>query len=703
MLRQILAAGVSAGALMLAIPAAAQDAAAPPAMEFGTWGVDPATLDSTVKPGDDFFAYVNGEWVRDNPLPAEFTRYGAFDALSEKSTADIKTLVDELIAANPAPGTTERRIVDAYNAYINTAAIDAAGLAPARPWLDKIERARDLSDLAELFGQPGFPSLIGTGVDVDFKEPDSYIVSVGFDGMGLPDRDYYLDDSDEAKAIQGKYREFLAFMLGKAGYADPAASAQAVYDFEHEVAELEWARQALRNRDITYNKLSKAELEALAPGFPVERLLASAQVQNQDHFLVNQLPPTAAEIQTLGLTDDFVAGIGGGLPAMMKLLEETPIDTLKAYMAAHFLANNASVLPHEIDDANFAFNGTVLSGQQEQRPRWKRAIAATENQLGEQLGALYAERYFPAASKTAMEQLVGNLRTALAQSIEQSAWMTPATKPEALAKLDAFVPRIGYPETPKTYEGLAIAADAPLANRIGARAWQDNFDRSRLGQKVDRTEWGYFAQTVNAGYSPNFNTITFPGAILQQPFFSPSADPAVNYGAIGGVIGHEMGHGFDDQGAKSDGTGLLRDWWAPQDKAQFEALGNRLAAQYDAHCPWDDGKTCINGRLTLGENIGDVGGLNLAYRAYRMSLNGQELPVIDGLTGDQRFFLAWAQVWRAAEREASARQRLRTDPHSPPEARVNEVVRNQDAWYKAFNVQPGDKLYLAPEERVHIW
>ncbi|HEU4652142.1 MAG TPA: M13 family metallopeptidase, partial [Croceibacterium sp.] len=644
MIRQILAAGVSAAALALAMPAAAQASPSPeeasvlPVMEFGTWGVDPALLDSTVKPGDDFFAYVNGKWIRDNPMPAEFTRFGAFDLLNEKSIADVKALVDELVAANPAPGTSERRIVDAYNAYMDTAAIDAAGLAPAKPWLDRINGAKDLADLAELFGQPGYPALVGAGVDVDFKEPDSYIVSVGFDGMGLPDRDYYLDDSEEAKAIQAQYREFIGFLLGKAGYADPAASAQAVYDFEHKVAELEWARQALRNRDITYNKLSRAELAALAPGFPLDRLLASAQFANQDHFLVNQLPPTAAEIQSLGLSEDFVSGIGGGLPAMMKLLEETPLETLKAFMTAHFLANNAPVLPHEIDDANFAFYGTVLSGQQEQRPRWKRAIGATEAQLGEQLGALYAARYFPAASKTAMEQLVGNLRTALAESIEQSAWMTDATKPEAIAKLDAFVPRIGYPENPKTYDGLAIAVDTPLANRIGAAAWQAEFDRNRLGQKVDRTEWGYYAQTVNAGYSPNFNTITFPGAILQQPFFSPTADPAVNYGAIGAVIGHEMGHGFDDQGAKSDGIGMLRDWWAPQDKAQFEALGNRLAAQYDRYCPWDDGKTCVNGRLTLGENIGDVGGLNLAYRAYRMSLNGKELPVIDGLTGDQRFF-----------------------------------------------------------------
>jgi putative endopeptidase len=479
--------------------------------------------------------------------------------------------------------------------------------------------------------------------------------------------------------------------------------AEQVYAFEHKVAELEWARQAMRNRDITYNKLSKAELLALVPAFPLETLLEAAKFDDQANFVVPQLPPTEEEIAALGLTPEFVAGIGGGLPAMMELLSETPLPVIKAFMTSRFIVANAPVLPSAIDDANFAFYGTFLAGQPEQRPRWKRAIAATEAQLGEQLGAAYAARYFPPSSKAAMDELVANLKKAMAESIQQNAWMSDATRTEAMAKLEAFISHIGYPDTFKTYDGLVIDRATPLANRIGAIAWTEEYDRNRLGKPVDRMEWPMLPQTVNAGYVPPFNSITFPGGILQPPFFALSADPAVNYGAIGGVIGHEMGHGFDDQGAKSDGTGLLRDWWAPEDKARFEALGNKLAAQYDAHCPWDDGKTCVNGRLTLGENIGDVGGLSLAYRAYRMSLGGKELPVIDGFTGDQRFFMAWAQVWRAAEREASARQRLLTDPHSPPEARVNEVVRNQDAWYEAFGVTPDDDLYLPPEERVHIW
>jgi putative endopeptidase len=704
MIRQILAIGVSGAALALSLSAAAQDVStAPPTMDFGTWGIAPDTIDPAVDAGDDFFAYVNGEWVRENPLGPEFSRFGAFDILGEKSTSDVKALIDDLVAANPAPGTPERRIVDAYRSYTDTAAIEAAGLAPAQPYLEAIKGAANLESLAALFPQAGYSPLVSAGVTVDSKDPNAYIVSIGFDGMGLPDRDLYLVDNERNLEIQAKYKEFLAFMLGQAGYGDPAATAEQVFAFEHKVAELEWARTALRNRDITYNKLSRTELLALAPQFPLEAVLNAAQFGETGQFLVPQLPPTSEEIAQYGLTPEDVAQIGGGLPAMMALLNETPLDTLQAFMAVRFLIDHAPVLPKAIDDAQFGFYGTFLSGQPEQRPRWKRAIAATENQLGEQLGALYVARYFPPASKAAMQDLVSNLRRALTESIGENGWMSDATKREAVAKLDAFTPKIGYPDEFETYEGLTIRAGAPLANRLAAIDWQLDDNRDKLGKPVDRTEWGMLPQTVNAYYNPVFNEIVFPGGILQQPFFAPTADPAVNYGAIGAVIGHEMGHGFDDQGAKSDGTGTLRDWWTPEDKAKFEEKGDALAAQYSAICPFDEGKTCVNGRLTLGENIGDVGGLSMAYRAYRMSLGGQEPPVIDGFTGDQRFFMAWAQVWRAAEREASARQRLLTDPHSPPEARVNGAVRNQDAWYEAFGVTPDDALYLPPEERVRIW
>ena len=704
MIRKILAIGVSTAALALSMPAVAQEARDPaPTMSFGTWGFDPAALDPQVDPGDDFFDYANGKWVRENPIPAEYTRFGAFNILGEKSVADVEKLVADLVAANPAPGTTEARIVDAYNSYLDTDAIDAAGLAPAQPYLQEIFQAPDLDRLVELFAEAGYPALVSGGVTVDDKDPDAYAVSIGFNGMGLPDRDYYIVDSERNEEIRARYMEYLEFMLGKAGYGDPAAAAQAVYAFEHKVAVLEWDRTALRNSDLTYNKLSAAELAALSPQFPVLKLLQAEKLDGQDYYLLPQIPPSAEEAAELGLSADDLAGIGGGTPAMMDLLVETPLATLKAYMAKQFLTGMAPVLPSEIDQANFDFFGTFLSGQEEQRPRWKRAIAAVEGQLGEQLGAAYTQRYFPPESKAAMDELVGNLRKALAASIAENDWMTPETKVQAEAKLNSFFPKVGYPDEFETYDGLEIRPGDALGNRIRAIAWNVEDNRKKLGGPVDRTEWFMLPQTVNAYYNPSFNEIVFPAGILQQPFFGPDADLAVNYGGIGAVIGHEMGHGFDDQGSKYDATGALENWWQDADRAKFDELGDALAAQYDSYCPYDEGETCVNGRFTLGENIGDVGGLSLAYRAYKMALGGEEAPVIDGLTGDQRFFLAWAQVWRSVQREETGRQRLLTDPHSPEEFRTNGAVRNQDAWYAAFNVQPGDELYLPPEERVRIW
>ncbi len=704
MIKSILFAGASAAALAFTAPALAEDAeSTAPEMVYGTWGVEPATIDKTVDPGDNFFDYVNGKWVAENTIPADKARFGAFDALGEASRDDVKTLVDELVASNPAPGTGERRIVDAYNAFLNVEAIDASGLVPAYPYLAEIFNAGSLNDLAKLFPKPGYASMVAAGVSVDDKDPNSYIVSVGFDGMGLPDRDYYLVDSERNEGIRAAYMDYLTLLFDKAGYADAAGTASAVYAFEKQVAELEWDRTALRNSDITYNKLTRDEFMALAGDFPLATVLEGGGFGDQDVFLAPQIPPSAEKAEELGLSEEMLAGIGGGTPAMMKLLTETQLPVLKAYMAKSFLSSNAAVLTSELDAANFAFFGTKLSGQEEQQPRWKRAISATQGQLGEVLGKTYVERYFPPESKAAMDELVANLRKAMAQSIAEIDWMTPETKVQAVAKLNSFNPKIGYPDKFETYEGLEVAGDNPLGNRMSAAEWTRKDNLANLGKPVDKTEWFMLPQTVNAYYNPVFNEIVFPAAILQRPFFSASNDPAVNYGAIGGVIGHEMGHGFDDQGAKYDATGTLKNWWADSDLERFSELGDMLAAQYDAYCPYDEGKTCVNGRFTLGENIGDVGGLSMAYRAYRLSLNGEEAPVIDGLTGDQRFFLAWGQVWRSMQREAMGRQRLQVDPHSPEEFRVNGAVRNLDAWYDAFNVTEGDDLYLPPEERVRIW
>ncbi|QZD96402.1 M13 family metallopeptidase [Qipengyuania gelatinilytica] len=707
-----LAASASALALALATPAAAEDTSAAPAeevpvptMSFGDWGFDPDTLSTDIDPGDDFFAYANQKWLDANPLPAEFSRFGAFNLLREKSTSDVKALVDQLTAKDPATlSADETRIVEAYNAYLDTGAIEAAGLAPAQPYLDAIQGAETLASLAEIWGTPGYSSPLYAYVEVDAKEPTRYSVHAGSGGLGLPDRDYYLDESEKGRDIQAKYRDYLAFLLGEAGYADAAGMAQQIYDFEDSIArKVAWDRATRRNDDLTYNALTPQELEAQAGGFPLTAMLTASGFEDIDRFIVTDLPPTTERAEELGLDADTLAKIGGGMPAAMQLILDTPMDVLQAWTVKGFLSSNASVLPARFDNAQFAFYGTTLNGTPEQRPRWKRAIGETEGLLGELLGKSYVAEYFPPENKAAMDELVANLRKAMAQSIDGLDWMGEETKEQAIAKLDAFDPKIGYRDNLESYEGLTITPGAPVANRMASAEWEWQEMLGKLGGPIDRTEWYMLPQTVNAYYNPTKNEIVFPAAILQQPFFGITADAAVNYGGIGGVIGHEMGHGFDDQGSKSDGTGALRDWWTDADRKAFDKLGDALVEQYDGYCPLDEGETCVNGRLTLGENIGDLGGLSLAYRAYKLSLNGKEDKVIDGLTGDQRFFLAWAQVWRSQQREAAARQRLTTDPHSPEEFRVNGIVRNMDAWYDAFGVTPEDDLYLPPEERITIW
>jgi putative endopeptidase len=680
-------------------------ATALPTMSFGSWGVDPALLADDIKPGDDFNAYVNKRWIDATPLPADFSRIGAFVLLGEKSTYDVKALMDELVAKDAASlSGDERRILDTYRTYLDTAAIEAAGLAPAQPYLARIKSAKTLDDLAMLWAEPGFASPVGGGVGVDAKQPDRHIANVGFGGLGMPDRDYYLDTSDKGVAIQTKYKEYLTFLLGEAGYANPAAMAETVYAFEDTIArKVAWDRAVRRNRDLTYNLLTAEELSAIGGKVPVTAMLTAIGIEKSPGFVVSLMPPTPEEIAKFKLDEATQAKIGSGLPGMFALLGETPVETLQAWMIKEFLSGNAAVLPARFDAASFEFFGKTLRGTPEQRPRWKRAIGEAEGLLGELIGKEYVARYFPAENKVAMDELVANLRLALRESIGEIDWMGAETKTQALAKLDSFDPKIGYRPNLETYDGLAITAGDPIANRMAAAKWGQADNVAKLGQPIDRTEWGMLPQTVNAYYNSVKNEIVFPAGILQQPFFALSNDIAVNYGAIGGVIGHEMGHGFDDQGSKSDATGMLRNWWTDEDRAAFDKLGDRLVAQYNSFCPLDEGKTCVNGRLTLGENIGDVGGLSMAYRAYKIATKGKDVPVIDGLTGDQRFFLAWAQVWRSTQREANYRNRLVTDSHSPEEYRVNGVVRNLDEWYEAFGVKPGDAMYLPPEERVRIW
>lgn len=703
-----LCAAASLSVLACTAPALAQQSSpekpqAEKTESWGTFGVQTKWIDSAAKPGDDFDRFVNGKWNDQARMPDDKTRIGAFITLRDLSDDRLRGILDGLVAAKPAPGTDEARIADAYSAFLNDEAITAAGLVPAQPWLDRIQSVKNTTDLLALFASPGIASPIEAAVDADAKQSDRYALYVGQGGLGLPDRDYYLSDEAKYRDIRAKYVEYLTTLLGQARYVEPRASAEAVLALETRLAAAGWDRALGRNRDLTYNKLTLAEIDALDPSGLLSGFVKDLGNGAANEAIVVEVPPTAEELAAAKFTPAMAAKLGGGVPATVKIITETPLATWRAYLTAHFLTDHASVLPRDIDNAQFAFFGTTLSGQPAQRARWRRAISAVEGQVGELVGKIYAARYYPPANRAAMDDLVANLRKAMTANLADLAWMGPETRVQAEAKLAAFTPKIGAPETYKAYEGLVIGATTPLANRIAALKWDQDYRLARIGKPVDRSEWFMFPQTVNAYYNPTFNEIVFPAAILQPPFFNLSADPAVNYGGIGAVIGHEMGHGFDDQGAKSDGAGNLRDWWTPQDKAAFEALTGKLVAQYGEFCPFDTGKTCVNGQLTLGENIGDIGGLSLAYRAYTLSLNGKPAPVIGGYTGDQRFFLAWAQVWRGKVRDEQARQFLVTDPHSPPQYRINGVVRNFDEWYRAFGVKPGEKLYLPPEKRVRIW
>ncbi|MBC2670244.1 M13 family metallopeptidase [Novosphingobium piscinae] len=710
----LLAASSLALVLTASGPALAQTApatsAAPAATaDTGDWGragLQTQWIDRSVRPGQDFFRYVNGKWIDQFEIPADRTGWGSFHQLAALSETRVRAIIDDLVASKPAPGSNEARLLAAYSAFMNEGAIEQAGLAPARPVLDRIAAARSADDLLVLFAAPGLPSPINGSVDADPKQSDRYVLQLDLGGLGLPDRDYYLSDNPRFPPIRAQYKAFTAMLLGEAGIADPQGMAERIYALETELARAAWDRTITRDPDLTYNKLTMAEVAALPGGADLATFIrasgpgaAAASV-----VTISELPLTPAEVAQARLTpDELKAKVGGGFPAALALIRSQPVEVWKAWLAARFLSAHASVLPRRIDDANFAFYGKLLSGQPEQRARWKRGLDAVQRQLGDLLGQIYVARYFPAANRAAMTDLVGNLRKAMAANLAELKWMGPETRKQAEAKLAAFTPKIGSTDQWKDYAGLTITATTAFANDMAAAEWHSAFADKRIGQPIDRSEWYMQPQTVNAYYSPQRNEIVFPAAILQPPFFNLSADPAVNYGGIGAVIGHEMGHGFDDQGAKFDGTGNLRDWWTAADKRNFVALTDRLVGQYDKLCPFDGGKTCVNGKLTLGENIGDLGGLSLAYRAYKLSLGGKPAPVIDGLTGDQRFFMGFAQVWRSKYREETARQLLLVDPHSPAMYRVNGIVRNFDEWYKAFGVKPGDALYLPPAERIRIW
>lgn len=670
---------------------------------WGDWGVDLTQRDESVSPGDDFYQHVNGKWLNSFEIPADRTRYGAFTLLAEKSEQRVRKIIEEIAAERHSPTSIEGKVAAIYNAYMDTGAIETAGLTTATPYLKRVEMIETRADLAKTFASTGFASPIGGWVDIDAKQTDSYIFHLTQSGLGMGDRDYYLKDTEKNLEIRAAYKAMLESLLLEAGSEDISADADTVIALETKIAAVHWDRAAGRNRDLTYNKMTSDEVSAYAGGFPVEAMLIELGLNRQEAFIVRQVTPTAEEVADNGLEDEELAKVsGGGIGGLFALMNNEPIEDWKTYLQAHFMIDHSSVLPSRIDDTTFEFFGKTLGGATEQRARWKRAVSTVESTVGEAVGTIYADRYFPSENKAAMDELVKNLRTAMAVNLEQIDWMGEETKIEAVTKLDKFTPKIGYPEAFETYDTLSVGSNAFL-NKMAVSNWQWKDMLSQLGQPIDKTEWFMLPQTVNAYYSPTRNEIVFPAAILQPPFFNLTADPAVNYGAIGGVIGHEIGHGFDDQGAKSDGDGVLRNWWTPEDEANFTAKTEALVEQYNAMCPLDDGETCVNGSLTLGENIGDLGGLSMAYKAYKLGLNGKDAPVIDGLTGDQRFFISWAQVWRSKYREEATRRQLQTDPHSPPVYRVNGVVRNFDEWYEAFDITEEHALYLAPEERIRIW
>jgi len=662
-------------------PVAEADAPAPAHAAIGAWGFDRDGMDTTVKPGDDFYEYANGQWLKTNQIPADLTSWGAFTKLAVEAEEQLRGIIDGLPKDAPA-GSAEQKVHDFYQSYLDVAAIDKLGLEPASAGLKDIAEAKTHADIARLMGRPdlGLDTPVNVGVTIDEKNPDRYIIGVGQAGLSLPDRDYYLKNDAALVEIRNKFQAHVERMLKLAQEADADKQAKAIVEVETQIAKRHWPAAKRRERELTYNLRTREELEGLARKYPWKELLSAGGLQDQHEFVVAEL--------------DAVQALAG-------FFTTVPVSTWRSYLKYHYLTNNAAVLPQAFDDEQFDFYGRTLNGVTQKRDRWKRAVRSLNGSLGEAVGQLYVKQYFPEDSKRQMVELVENLRHAYAQRIETLPWMSAETKKVAKEKLATFRPKIGYPDKWKDYSNLEIRAGDAFGNAVRSRVFSWQFDVDRLGHPTDKDEWFMTPQTVNAYYNPTFNEVVFPAAILQPPYFDPHADPAVNYGGIGGVIGHEMGHGFDDQGAKSDAQGVLRTWWQPQDEAAFKKLVDALVGQYDSYEPLPDLK--INGRLTAGENIGDLGGLTVAHEAYHLSLNGKPAPTLDGFTGEQRFFLSWAQVWRELDRDESLRNRIMSDPHSPPEFRVYGVVRNMDAWYEAFGVKPEDKMYLPPEQRVHIW
>lgn len=662
-------------------------------------GIDTSGFDKSIRPQDDFFRYVNGAWLKKTTIASDAGGAGAFNELSERSRNAMRSLFEA--AARPTPPVGDRasstavaltngatvaerkQIGDMYASYMDSARIEALGITPITPDLKAIGALTSASQLPTVlaqFASKGVRGPLGVTVGQDQKASSTNIVQVSQAGLGMPDRDYYLKSDTKTLAVRAAYTKYLTTLFTLAKEPDPAGAAQRVLALETAIASKQWDRVKSRDRNASYNKMTVAALAAMSPSFDWNAYLKAARLDKGTDVVVRQ--------------PDYISAVD-------TLMRTTPVETWREYLKAKLLDANANELPAAFVNARFDYNGRALSGLQTQQARWKRAVSSTEGVLADATGKLYVEKYFPAEAKVRMDALVKNLINAYSVGIDSLEWMSPATKTAAKAKLAKFTVKIGYPDQPKDYSKLEIRRGDLVGNSMRARAFEYDDMVSRLGQPVDRTRWSMTAQTVNAYYNASNNEIVFPAAILQPPFFDVNADDAVNYGGIGAVIGHEIGHGFDDQGRKSDGDGNLRDWWSADDAKAFDARTTMLGAQFDAINPIDD--MHINGKLTMGENIGDLSGLAQAYRAYKISLGGKPAPVIDGLTGDQRFFMGFAQIWRSKQRDEALRQQLATNPHSPGPYRAFVPLVNNDIFLKTFNVQAGDKMFRAPTDRVKIW
>jgi putative endopeptidase len=661
---------------------AAEKTAPPPPSPFGPWGFNISGEDTAVVPGNNFFEFADGTYVKNLVIPPDKSRFGAFNILTDLSETRVHGILEAAAAkTTPTPTSPVEKAGAVYKAFMDEAGVEKLGSMPLAPDLALIKSVKTQADFARLLGLASktfLGSLFGLAIEPDEKDPNVYAITLGQDGLALPDRDYYLTQQFADK--RAKYGLFVEHILTLGGWPDAHAAAARVVAFETKIAEISWSRAESRDADKTYNPMSFAELQALAPGFDWGAYFAAAD---------------------LGKPPRVVLGEKSAIAKIATLATATPMQTLQDWAALHLLVNAAPMLPKAFVDADFDFFKHTLQGQPQNRPRWKRAVAAAEAAVGEGIGEAYVAQYFPPEARVKMAALTHDLRDAFHRRLEHNAWMTPQTRQKALEKLATFDFQIGYPKKWRDYSGLHVTSTDLYGDveRGGAFEWA--FWVGHLGKPTDRDQWDMTPQTVNAYNMPVFNEVVFPAAILQPPFFNLNADAAVNYGAIGGVIGHEMTHSFDDQGRKFDAKGRLSDWWTPEDVKRFTALATRYGAQFAAMDILPGAH--INPDLTMGENIADLGGLTLALEAYHASLHGKPAPVIDGTTGDQRVFFGWAQVWRQKSRPDALRQQMTIDPHSPAEARVNGPIHNIDAWYSAFNVKPGEKLYLAPKDRVRIW